>query len=142
MLQNWIRKRLLGVGLGLAFCCAAFAGCSVEEGNVTKVADITYEIIEEDALPEELAATIGEKQAADFKMTYEADDGLYIVRGYGEQATGGYSIRVKDCYLTSNAILFDTELVGPRKGESVSANPSYPFIVIKTEKLDRTVIFE
>ena len=64
------------------------------------------------------------------------------MRGYGEQATGGYSIRIKDCYLTSNAVLFDTELVGPRKGESVSANPSYPYIVIKTESREETVIFE
>ena len=45
-------------------------------------------------------------------------------------------------YLTSNAILFDTELVGPRKGEQVSSGPSYPYIVIKTEKRDESTIFE
>ena len=77
-----------------------------------------------------------------FKTTYELDGDLYIVRGYGEQETGGYSICIRDLYLTSNAILFDTELVGPRKGEQVSSGPSYPYIVIKTEKRDESTIFE
>lgn len=137
-----IKRSLLGAGLCAVICCGFVAGCSVENTSGTKVGDLTYVIVEEDEIPEELMTMIEEKKAADFKMTYEPDDALYIVRGYGEQATGGYSIRIKDCYLTSNAVLFDTELVGPRKGESVSANPSYPYIVIKTESREETVIFE
>jgi len=93
-------------------------------------------------IPEKVKAVIEEKKAADFKTTYELDGDLYIVRGYGEQETGGYSICIRDLYLTSNAILFDTELVGPRKGEQVSSGPSYPYIVIKTEKRDESTIFE
>lgn len=132
------------VGLLLLFvlCAGIFSGCSVRETNGTKVADLDYVIAEENELPEELLEMIEEKKAADFKMTYENGEDLYIVRGYGEQATGGYSIRIRDCYLTSNAILFDTELVGPRKGESTSASPSYPYIVIRTEKRDENTIFE
>ena len=137
-----IKRKLTGAALGAMFCCGVLSGCSVEDTNGTKVSDLNYVIVEENELPDELAEMIEEKKAADFKMTYEPDDRLYIVRGYGEQATGGYSIRIKDCYLTSNAVLFDTELVGPRKGESVSPNPSFPYIVIKTEKREETVIFE
>lgn len=122
--------------------CAVLAGCSIEENGGTKIKDLDYEIVEEKDVPQELQAMIEEKKAADFKVTYEAEDVRYIVRGYGEQATGGYSIRVKDCYLTSNAILFDTELVGPRKGETTSPNPSYPYIVIKTANCDENIIFE
>ena len=70
---------------------------------------------------------IEEKKTADFKLTYEMADDLYIVRGYGEQATGGYSICVRDCYLTTNAVVFDTELIGPRKGEVTNASPSSSF---------------
>jgi len=121
---------------------SVLSGCSVEETNRTKVADLEYSITEDTEIPEELMTMIEEKKAADFKMTYEMGEDLYIVRGYGEQATGGYSIRIKDCYLTSNAILFDTELVGPRKGENASASPSYPYIVIKTENRDQSTIFE
>ena len=113
-----------------------------ETTNGAKVADLDYEIVEEAQIPEKVKAVIEEKKAADFKTTYELDGDLYIVRGYGEQETGGYSICIRDLYLTSNAILFDTELVGPRKGEQVSSGPSYPYIVIKTEKRDESTIFE
>ena len=118
------------------------SGCSIEDTNRTKVEDLNYAIVKESDIPEEIMAMIEEKKAADFKITYELDEDLYIVRGYGEQATGGYSVRIKDCYLTTNAILFDTELIGPRKGETTSASPSYPYIVIKMEKRDESTIFE
>lgn len=133
---------LLCILLTAAVLGSMLSGCSVEETNRTKVADLEYSIIEEADIPEELLKMIEEKKAADFKLTYEVDNDLYIVRGYGEQATGGYSIRIKECYLTTNAILFDTELVGPRKGENANASPSYPYIVIKTEKRDQSTIFE
>lgn len=64
------------------------------------------------------------------------------MRGYGEQETGGYSICIRDLYLTVECDFVDTELVGPRKGEQVSSGPSYPYIVIKTEKRDESTIFE
>lgn len=136
------RAKKRGLLVAVTFLVGTIAGCSVEETNRTKVADLTYSIVEDADIPEELVTMIEEKKAADFKMTYEAEEELYIVRGYGEQETGGYSIQIKDCYLTSNAILFDTELVGPRKGEDVSGGPSFPYIVISTEKQDKSTIFE
>ena len=128
---------ILLVGMG-----CLLSACSVEETNGTKISDLTYTIVEEKQLPEELKNQIEEKKAADFKMTYELDDDLYLVHGYGEQDTGGYSICIKDLYLTSNAILFDTELVGPRKGETINKSPSYPYIVVKIENREEHVIFE
>ena len=111
------------------------SGCSIEQTNETKVSDLTYTIVEESETPEELKTMIEEKKTADFKLTYEMEDDLYIVRGYGEQATGGYSICVRDCYLTTNAVVFDTELIGPRKGEVTNASPSCPYIVIQVKNL-------
>lgn len=131
-----------GLLVMLIVCGIIFGGCTVEETSRTKISDITYTIVEDADIPEELAVMIEEKKAADFKLTYEMKDELYIIRGYGEQETGGYSICVKDCYLTSNAILFDTELVGPRKGETTSMEPSYPYIVIKMENYGKSTIFE
>ena len=58
------------------------------------------------------------------------------------QATGGYSICVRDCYLTTNAVVFDTELIGPRKGEVTNASPSCPYIVIQVKNQDKSIIFE
>lgn len=135
-------KKRLGMLFALMIFGSVLCGCSVEETNGTKVSDLEYEIVEENLLPEELLSTIEEKKAADFKLTYESGEELYIIRGYGEQATGGYSIQVKECYLTSNAVLFDTELIGPRKGETTSQSPSYPYIVIKIAGREENVIFE
>lgn len=119
-----------------------FTGCSIEKTNRTKVRDLEYHVVAAEELPEELLAQIEEKKAADFKMTYETPENLYIVRGYGEQETGGYSIQVKELYLSSNAVFFSTELIGPRKGETITKSPSYPYIVVQTEKVDKNVVFE
>ena len=126
----------------LFFAALLFAGCSVEQTNRTKISDLDYTIAAEADIPEELQNDIEEKKAADFKMTYKDSEFLYIVRGYGEQETGGYSICIRNLYLTSNAIIFETELIGPRKGETISKSPSYPYIVVKVELRDENVVFE
>ena len=83
-----------------------------------------------------------QKKEADFKLTYEDDGQLYIVRGYGEQETGGYSIAVKEVYLTKNAICFHTMLIGPGEAEEKTKAPSYPYIVVQVKSQDKNVIFE
>ena len=80
----------------LFFAALLFAGCSVEQTNRTKISDLDYTIAAEADIPEELQNDIEEKKAADFKMTYKDSEFLYIVRGYGEQETGGYSICIRD----------------------------------------------
>lgn len=119
-----------------------FTGCSIEEINRTKVTDLEYMVLSEEEVPDELKIQIEEKKAADFKITYRDSECLYIVRGYGEKETGGYSICVQECYLTTNAIVFDTELVGPRKGETVNKNPSFPYVVVSLENREENVVFE
>ena len=64
------------------------SGCSIEQTNETKVSDLTYTIVEESETPEELKTMIEEKKTADFKLTYEMADDLYIVRGYGGAGDG------------------------------------------------------
>lgn len=136
--------RLLGyaAAIGLIALLGLWNGCGIEKTDEGKVSDLAYEIAEEDALPQELKAKIEEKKASDFKLTYESDKFLYIVRGYGEQETGGYSIQVPECYLTKNAVVFKTNLIGPSKEEARNEAPSYPYIVIKTENLDKNVVFQ
>ena len=89
------------------------SGCSIEQTNETKVSDLTYTIVEESETPEELKTMIEEKKTA-----------------------------VRDCYLTTNAVVFDTELIGPRKGEVTNASPSCPYIVIQVKNQDKSIIFE
>ncbi len=116
--------------------------CSVEKDDLEKVRDLEFTVVGEDDLPEELKNVIGEKKQAPFKLTYTDEQNLYIVIGYGEQQSGGYSILVRELYLTENAIVADTELNGPEAGEQTGAEKSYPYIVIKTEYLEEPVIFQ
>ena len=75
-------------------------------------------------------------------MTYTDEESLYIAVGYGVQQTGGYSISVNQCYLTQNAVYFDTTLIGPSKGEQVNEAKSYPYLVIKTKYSEKNVVFQ
>ncbi len=135
-------QRTLCVMVTLTVTINFFAGCAIEKTNRTKVRDLEYHVVAEEEIPEELKAQIEEKKAADFKMTYETPEYLYIVRGYGEQETGGYSIQVAELYLSSNAVFFKTVLIGPRTGENVAKSPSYPYIVVQTEKVDKNIVFD
>ena len=62
--------------------------------------------------------------------------------GYGEQATGGYSISVNELYLSENAIYFDTNLIGPEPSEPAAEAASYPYLAVKTAYLDKPVVFQ
>ena len=117
-------------------------GCQENPGYADKIRDIDYTVVQESDLPDELRIAIEERKENGFKLTYADGDYLYIVIGYGRQETGGYSIVVNDLYLTANGILFDTELFGPKTGEVVEEAASYPYIVVKIEYMDKSVIFD
>ena len=136
-------KILLVAGVFVwAFGVRMLTGCSVQKNEQDKVRDLEFAVVGEAELPEELKSLIEEKKAADFRLTYSNDQGLYIAVGYGQQATGGYSIAVRELYLTENSIVVDTELLGPEKGEEVGVEKSYPYIVVRTEYLENPVIFQ
>ena len=143
-------RKLLSGKMMLVVCLLAWVcivrlltGCSVARESQEKVRDLEFTVVGENELPQELKALAEEKKAAPFKLSYSNDQGLFIVVGYGEQSTGGYSITVNDLYLTENAIYVDTTLLGPQPGEGTGKKdtPSYPYIVLKTEFLDKPVVF-
>lgn len=117
-------------------------GCSVERTDQKKIKDLEFSVVEESQIPEELLPLIEEKKREDFKMTFDMEDAKYLVRGYGVQPTNGYSISVEELYITSNAICLNTNLIGPAKGEAVSPVESWPYIVIKIEYMDKSVVFK
>lgn len=118
------------------------SGCSLLSEERVKLRDLDFTVLAEEKIPEELLSIVNEKKAEPFKLTYSDKDYLYICIGYGEQATGGYSIAVNELYETDSAIYVNTELLGPQPSEKSNPTPSYPYIVLKTEYLDQTVIFE
>lgn len=131
-------KRVFLVGLILIF----LSGCSMQTNQTEKLQDLEYTIVEEADLPEELRTILEEKKKESFKLTYEAEDSLYLCVGYGEQATGGCSISVNELYLSENAIYFDTNLIGPEPSEPAAEAASYPYLAVKTAYLDKPVVFQ
>ena len=83
-----------------------------------------------------------ERKEESFKFTFTDEENLYICIGYGRQNRGGYSITVDALYLTEDAIYVETTLLGPDDGEKSQKVESYPYIVIKTEALEKTVVCE
>lgn len=135
------KKRIYG-GLLAVVMTLLLGGCTFSQNKTEKIRDLEYTIMNEKELPEELKAEIENSKEAGFKYTYSDGQYLYIANGYGKQETGGYSIQMKELYLTDNAIYFKAELYGPQNGETVSKASSYPYIVIKTEMMDFPVVFE
>lgn len=140
MKQQFFKK------IALLLCCilisSVFFGCKKEQSEVKKLNDLEFTVVEEADLPEELLTSINEKKSTPFKMTYSNDNYLYIVRGYGEQRSGGYSITADELFLAEDGIHFKTTLLGPSKDEPVTQVMTYPFIVVKTEFLDQKVIWD
>ncbi len=125
-----------------ALALALFSGCASSQKEKKKLKDVDYTILEERDIPEKLAESIEQKKEAEFKLSFETENDLYLVHGYGEQETGGYSIVVRDLFLTENALYFDTELLGPENGSNPQKKPSYPYIVVKTKKYKQNIVFE
>lgn len=140
--KHWI----FAIAAALIIC---LSGCAVKtEGENAKIKNLEFTIIGEDKLPEELKQIVEEKKENEFKITYQDGDFLYICVGYGRQESGGYSITVNNVYLTGNSVYVDTNLIGPdaqnrelyhaQEGKSLS----YPYIVIKMEYLDKSIVFD
>ncbi len=129
--------------LFLLLCMAVFllCSCSMSKEDGEKVQDLDFTVVGEKEIPPELLSMIEEKKTEAMKHTWTNGDYLYIIIGYGEQKTSGYSIAVDEFYLGKNAIYVDTSLIGPSKEEKVNETLTYPFIVIKTEKREEPVVF-
>lgn len=134
-------KMLLAAALAASFA-AGLSGCSVSREDKDKVRDLEFQVAAQGELPQELSKLIAQKVSQPFKLTYTDSQNLYIAVGYGAQPTGGYSISVKELYLTENSIILQTELMGPEKGEDPGTEQSFPYIVLRTGLLEEPVVFQ
>ncbi len=120
------------------------SGCSGKESKPDKEEDLEFRVLEDAEVPDKLMEEINEKKSQPFKITYTDEDQeyLYIAVGYGEKPTGGYSISVDELYLAKNLIYLDTNLIGSSEEEFVSNAVTYPYVVIRTEYIDKRVLFD
>ena len=135
-MKGW--KQILQVLL-LSLC---IVGCGIRnmEGETEKPLD--YTVVQEENIPEEIMSLIEKEKAEEFQMTYQSQGYLYILKGYGLQNSGGYSISVEKLTLRGASICCVTRLMGPSEKEEMTKEVSYPYIVIKTEYRDAPVVFE
>lgn len=139
-----MRRKRTAVLLTLClFLFTAFtAGCEKESESAKRGKDWDYTVVAVRDCPEDFLTELEEKKINPFQMTYMDGEYLYIAVGYGEQATGGFSIAIRGLYESGPALCLETELLGPGKDEVVKEKPSYPYIIVKTEKSDREVLFD
>lgn len=138
-MKKMTRKSLYIV---IVFMFLSVAGCSIRKEDTKKIQDIEFTVVTPEDAPEELKSNIEKTQDTPFRLTYADQGYLYMVRGYGEKESTGYSVEVDECYETSDSIRIKTTLLGPEKGEKVKKMKTYPYIVMKTEYREKDVIFE
>ncbi len=117
-----------------------FSGCSKQE-DYPKTKDIDYTVITGGEIPQELRKMIKERKDNAIELSFSCEGELYIVKGYGRQLSPDFSITVNELYLSDNYIVFDTELYGPKQ-KSTSKAKSYPYIVVKTEYINKSIVFK
>lgn len=138
-----LKKNMRGTTLAATLLVAtALCGCSSNLMGTESERMVEYTVVGTDDLPEEFRKQIDESKTDVMKLTYKDNEYLYIAEGYGTKDTGGYSISVDQLYVQDKAIYFDSSLIKPGEDEKVSNQPSYPYIVIKTELSEMPVVFK
>ena len=127
------RKLLISL---LLLMLVLLSGCRFVKIREDERQPLEYEIV-----PEELAAIIRERKTGKMQMTYQRGGEMYLVKGYGQQLSGGYSIQVKELSCSSNGVFFKTRLLGPEDLEKASGVPSCPYIVVKMQNRKDPVEF-
>ena len=133
MNQKGIFAGLMLVLLGMLCGCVT----KTEEGE--KLNTLEFTVVKEEDIPEELADKIEKHRREAFQGTYEDKGYLYIIKCYGEQETTGYSIEVNEVYETEDAVVMDTTLLGPPRGEEIFEKKTCPYVVIKLEATKKEV---
>ena len=108
---------------------------AVREGLIDEVGGISQAL-------NKLHEMIDERKNEAFQMAYHDGTYSYIIVGYGQQETSGYSISVNDVYQGEDGIWVDTDFIGPEKSEKTEAASTSPFVVIKIDAVDQTIRFK
>ena len=91
---------LLGV---ILWSLLLISGCNFIRIEEEPRKPLEYSIVKNEEIPAELAALIQEKKKNEFQLTYQSEKELFLIKGYGQQMSGGYSISVEELGVTSQA---------------------------------------
>lgn len=134
--------RIVKTMVVVIFVTILIVGCTVFKIEEEKLQDLPYAIVKEEDCPEEVQILIADNLVNEMKMSF-VDQGIeYIIIGYGEQETSGYSVEVLAVYETANLIKVETNLIGPMNGETIVEVSTYPYIVISIDENQKPVVYE
>lgn len=136
---------MAGKWLRISICMlltVLLCACAKEGPLENKVSDLDFTVVNPEDISDELMTYIEERKAEAFTLIYKDGENMFLIVGYGQQDSGGYSIRVNDLYLGETSICVSTSLEGPGTEDEAASAASYPYIVLKIEMMDRPVIFD
>lgn len=137
-MRQWLIRLLF-----FALTFSMLTGCRIVDVSKGEIRDVEYTVPGSDDLPEEVKETVEKQGEEPFSLAYESGGFLYLMKGYGKQKSGGYSIRVERLYTVGQTIHVKTELEGPETKEEQKGGESCPVIVLKLEaRKDASVVFE
>ena len=125
----------------LLFLLCLLSGCSIEKVRAQNGVKPEYTVMKETDFPDKVKELIAENKESEFQLTYQDGSWLYLIKEYGRQKTGDYSIQIEDLSLWENAIHLQTVLLGPEE-EDLKDDPSYPYLVVRMKYREEPVIFE
>ena len=131
----WLFTLFLGAAL-------LMAGCALDQGEDEAGESLEFTVVSPDEIPEELKSILENNKETEMMLSYQIEGYFYLVRGYGKQETGGYSITVNSLSLKEDGIHLSTSLLGPPAGEEIPKESSCPFVVVKLPYMEKQVLFD
>jgi hypothetical protein len=126
------------------FSAVFLSGCSVIKKDSSKVMGLEYTVVKEEEIPVELKKLIEAKKANTLRMTYAT----FFYNGFN------VCLAVRDVKIIIQCNLhgvtaynfifmnfFSVDLLGPEAGEDITELPTTPYIVLKIEKREESVVF-
>lgn len=127
---------------GVLLLVGILSGCVSQIGDGKKVRDLEYTVVPQADIPEELKEMLEEERERPMRFFYTTEGYTYIIIGYGEQKTSGYSIQIDELYETEEEVIVKSTLLGPKKDEETKETKTYPYLVLKTEENEKDMVFQ
>lgn len=129
--------------LGVMVFAFLLTSCKLEKQETeSQTSRVDYGLVQDIELPKEISEYLESNKKQPFKTSYTSQGYMYIIVCYGEMKTSGYSIEVSDIFQTEKEIHLETKLIGPSASDKVNEVSTYPYIVLKVEECEKSVVFK
>ncbi len=119
-------------------------GCAEAEGKDDGVIgnDITYSIVEDEDIPEEMASIIEKEMTEGNAQVILFENSQYVFIGLGERNTGGYGIHIDHVKDVEGSISILYNETKPNKESMTLQVITYPYVVLRIHSVQPIEITE